>query len=222
MFIGHYAVGLLAKKETEKVSLATLFIAVLFLDLLWPIFLLLDIEKVVLHPELEGAKNVAFTFYPYSHSLLFTFIWAVVFGLIYWLLKKNIKNALILSLCVLSHWLLDMIVHFKDLPLAMNNNQLIGVGLWNYPVLSFFVELIFFACGVYIYLKTTTPKNKYGSILFWVLIILLLISQIASIFSPAPSSVSVLGWSAQSQWLFIILAFIIDRNRATNPPTSVL
>ena len=165
MFIGHYAIGLIAKKETEKVSLATLFIAVLFLDLLWPIFLLLDIEKVVLHPELEGAKNVAFTFYPYSHSLLFTFIWALVFGFIYWLLKKNIKNALILSLCVLSHWLLDMIVHFKDLPLALNNNQLVGLRLWNYAVLSLFVELIFFACGVYIYLKTTTPKNKYGSIL---------------------------------------------------------
>lgn len=220
MFIGHYAVGFLAKKETQKVSLSTLFIAVQFLDLLWPIFLLFGIERVELHPELEGAKNVAFTFYPYSHSLLFTFIWAICFGIIYWVLKKNVRDALIISLCVLSHWLLDLIVHFKDLPLYTNNLQLVGLGLWDFPAISLLVELIIFALGVYTYLKRTKPKNKYGNIIFWVLIILLLISQIASVFSPAPSSISVLGWSAQSQWLFIILAFIIDRNRESKPITS--
>src|SRR4051812_36177251 len=41
MFIGHYALGLAAKKFAPKTSLGTLFIAPTLADMLWPIFLLL-------------------------------------------------------------------------------------------------------------------------------------------------------------------------------------
>lgn len=41
MFIGHFGVGLGAKKAAPRVSLGTLFLAAQFLDLLWPTFLLL-------------------------------------------------------------------------------------------------------------------------------------------------------------------------------------
>jgi hypothetical protein len=41
MFLGHYAVGLAAKKAAPKVSLGTFFLASQFIDLLWPLFLLL-------------------------------------------------------------------------------------------------------------------------------------------------------------------------------------
>jgi len=41
MFLGHYAVAFAAKKVAPKISLGTLFLSAQFLDLLWPIFLLL-------------------------------------------------------------------------------------------------------------------------------------------------------------------------------------
>jgi len=56
MFIGHFAVGLGAKKVAPQVKLGTLFFAVQFLDLLWPIFLILGIEHARIAP-----GNTAFT-----------------------------------------------------------------------------------------------------------------------------------------------------------------
>jgi len=46
MFIGHFAVALAAKKAAPRTSLGTLFIAAQFIDLLWPLVLLVGIEHV--------------------------------------------------------------------------------------------------------------------------------------------------------------------------------
>jgi hypothetical protein len=41
MFIGHFAVGFAAKTVAPRLSLGTLFLAVQFVDLLWPLFILM-------------------------------------------------------------------------------------------------------------------------------------------------------------------------------------
>jgi len=46
MFIGHYALGLAAKRIAPRTSLGTLFLAPSLADLLWPVFLLLGWERV--------------------------------------------------------------------------------------------------------------------------------------------------------------------------------
>ena len=46
MFIGHYALGLAAKRAAPRTSLGTLFIAPTLADLLWPFLLLLGLEHV--------------------------------------------------------------------------------------------------------------------------------------------------------------------------------
>jgi hypothetical protein len=50
MFIGHYAIGLLAKNNKQLPSLAMMFIAVQLLDLIWPILVLLGIESLSIDP----------------------------------------------------------------------------------------------------------------------------------------------------------------------------
>jgi len=45
MFIGHFAVGFAAKKVAPRASLGALMAAPIFLDLLWPIFLLIGLEQ---------------------------------------------------------------------------------------------------------------------------------------------------------------------------------
>ena len=50
MFIGHFAVGMAAKSQAPKTSLATFFVAAQFLDLLWPLLLLLGAEHVDVVP----------------------------------------------------------------------------------------------------------------------------------------------------------------------------
>ncbi len=117
MFIGHFGVGLAAKKIDKQPSLGTLFMAAQFVDLLWPLFLILGIEKVKIVPGISMLTPLDFTYYPFTHSLLGVFFWALLFGLIYFLIKKNVRSAIILGILVISHWFLDLIVHIPDLPL---------------------------------------------------------------------------------------------------------
>lgn len=215
MFIGHFGLGLAAKKTTPRISLGTLFIAAQFLDLLWPTLLLLNIEHVVIHPELDNAHQLFFSDYPISHSLLFVLIWAVLFGGLYFLIKKDRKGALILGLLVLSHWLLDLIVHFHDLPLYPGNSPLLGFGLWGSKAGTVIVEAAIFIGGLIIYSNATAAKNRTGNIVFWILILLLITTHVWSLFAPAPPSVEALAWSAQFQWLFVLLAYWADANRSS-------
>jgi hypothetical protein len=59
MFIGHYAVGFAAKKFAPKTSLGLLIAAPIFLDLIWPVFLLLGWEHVRIEPpsKYDGPGN---------------------------------------------------------------------------------------------------------------------------------------------------------------------
>jgi hypothetical protein len=50
MFIGHFAIGLAAKKFAPLTSLAVLLAAPLLSDMLWPMFLLLGWERARIDP----------------------------------------------------------------------------------------------------------------------------------------------------------------------------
>ena len=131
MFIGHYAVALGAKKISPTVSLGTLFPASQFIDLLWPIFLLLGLEHVRIDPGNTVFTPLDFYDYPISHSLLAVLGWSLGFGLLYYAVQRSGRNALILGALVLSHWVLDFISHRPDLPLIPGMETRVGLGLWN-------------------------------------------------------------------------------------------
>ena len=212
MFIGHFAAGLAAKKAAPAVSLGILFLAVQFADLLWPTLLLAGVEQVQI---VAGAKPIPliFTHYPSSHSLLMAVVWGILIGGVYWLVRRDRRAALVVGLCVLSHWVLDLIVHVPDLPLYPGSPVLLGFGLWNQTVLELVIELLMFGLGIYLYLGATKAKNKIGSIGFWALMVFLLGIHVANIFGPPPPDVKAIAWAGQLQWLFVIWAFWVDRNR---------
>jgi hypothetical protein len=213
MFIGHYGVGFAGKKVDNKPSLGTLFFAAQFLDLIWPVFILTGIEKVKIEPGLMAANPLDFTYYPFSHSLLFAVVWGTIFGIIYFIIRKNIKGSILLGLLVLSHWILDLIVHRPDLPIFPWGNLKVGFGLWNSVPFSVAVELFIFAVGAYFYSSVTKPKNKKGTYTFWGLIIFLVLIYAANVFGSPPPSVEAIGFAGLSQWLIIAWAYWIDRNR---------
>lgn len=213
MFLGHYALGLAAKKIDNRPSLGTMLMAAQFIDLLWPIFLVLGIEKVEIEPGNTEFTPLNFIHYPWSHSLTATFCWAVLFGGIYFIIAKNKKGSLLLGLLVISHWLLDYFTHRPDLPLTFSEEQKVGLGLWNYKMLTLIMESIMFVVGVIIYSRSTIATATKGKILFWSFIILISAIYIMSVFGPAPTSVPAIKYSAMGQWLFIAWAYWIDKNR---------
>ena len=80
MFIGHYGVALGAKKINNAPSLGTMFLAAQFIDLLWPVFLLIGIEKVKVEPGNTAFTPLNFVSYPFSHSLFFVLIFCLLQG----------------------------------------------------------------------------------------------------------------------------------------------
>lgn len=212
MFIGHFGLGMGLKKATPDVSLGTLFIAVQLLDLIWPTLLLLHVETVIIHPELGGNRVLEFNSYPYTHSLLGAVCWSLLFGGLYFLVKKNRRNAIILGAAVFSHWALDFIVHFHDLPLLPGNSIRVGLGLWGAVWVENIIEAALFIGGIMLYLRTVQFKNVLGKILFAVLIVLFILVQLSGFYGPAPANVEALAWSAQFQWLFVGLAYWVNRN----------
>jgi hypothetical protein len=213
MFIGHFGIGLGAKKAAPKISLGTLFLAAQFLDLLWPVFLLLGWERVQIQPGITKMTPLNFSYYPFSHSLLMACIWGILIGFIYFFFRKNSRSAFILGLCVVSHWVLDLLVHRPDLPLYPGGTKLVGLGLWNCPVIEVILEGSIFVLGLILYLRTTKPSNKKGIYGFWALIAFLVLIYVSNLLGPAPTNIKAIAWAGVSQWLLVIWAYWVDRNR---------
>lgn len=214
MFIGHFGIGLAAKKAAPAISLGTLFLSCQLLDLLWPSFLLLGWEHVAIEPGNTKMTPLHFTHYPVSHSLLMACVWGIMTGLIYYLFKRHKRGAVVLGLCVVSHWALDLLVHAPDLPLFPWDSPKVGMGLWNHIVIELILEGLIFISGVLLYLKTTRVKNNIGRYSFWSLIVFLVLIQIINMMSPPPPNVTAIAWAGQLQWLIVIWGYWADRNRA--------
>lgn len=213
MFLGHFAVGLAAKKWAPRTSVGTLFLASQFLDLLWPTFLLTGLEDVRIEPGITAASPLNFSYYPYSHSLLAALIWAVLFACGYFLFDRNIRRAAITGTCVLSHWLLDLLVHRPDLPLVPQSGIKVGFGLWNSFSLELLLEVILLLVGLVLYLSATIARNRTGVFWFWTLIFTLVLIQLLNAFGPPPVSVMSIAWGAQLQWILVAWAYWADKKR---------
>ena len=214
MFIGHFALGFAAKKATPKTPLQTLFAASVLADILWPIFLALGVEQVVIDPGNTALTPLDFVSYPYSHSLLMLIVWATVFGGVYFARKKDSRGAMILAALVVSHWLLDWITHRPDMPLYPGGPKF-GLGMWNWPALTIAVEVAMFAVGVWIYSRATRSRDAQGRWGFWFLALLLLAVYVADAASGAPPPSVRLIWIAAlaGTAVTLLLAWWVDRHR---------
>lgn len=214
MFIGHFGVGLAGKSAAKRVSLGTLFMAAQWVDLVWPILLLLGIERVQIDPGNTAFTPANFVYYPFTHSLVGVLVWATLFAAVYFFVKRSLKSSLFLGLLVLSHWLLDLIVHRPDLPLTFSNEHMVGFGLWNNIPLTITIEGLIFVAGVIIYMTVTRANDKVGKYGTLGLLAFLIVVYILNIISPPPESTTAIAIVGNAQWLIIFWAYWIDRHRS--------
>ena len=220
MFIGHFGVALAAKRVAPRTSLGTLVMAAQFVDLLWPVFLLLGVERVVIAPGTTVVTPLDFVSYPLSHSLLADMGWAFLFAGIYKLAKHDSRGAVCLWFVLISHWLLDALSHQPDLPLYPGSSTYVGLGLWNSRFWTLVVEVAIFAWGAKLYARATRPRDAVGSLAFRSFIGLLFLFYLVSLFGPPPPSEKALAWGSLGVWIFVIWAYWLDRHRQSSfaPP----
>lgn len=187
--------------------------APLLLDLLWPIFVLTGAEHVsiVAHP--NPFLRLQFDSYPISHGLVAVIGWATLFASIYFGVARSLAGAITIWMGVISHWLLDYVVHRPDLPLYAGGSRLLGLGLWNKRWLTIAVELALLAAGVAIYLIQTRAKDKIGRMVFWALVVVIVALYAVVAFGPPPPSVKKVAIGALFSLLFVPIAWWFDRHR---------
>ena len=218
MFVGHFGVAFGLKKDALGVSLGTLFLAAQFVDLLWPLFLLLGWKRVAIAPGITRVTPLDFEHYPITHSLAAAVCWMVLFGSVYWMIRKSVRGAVVCGLAVLSHWILDFVSHRPDLPLYPGGGPKVGLGLWNSLPGTIVIELGLFAVGAWLYVRCTRPRDRVGSLGLWALVGFLLLIYAGNVFGPPPTDVTAIAWVGQAQWLLVVWAYWVDRHRSANVP----
>src|SRR5215471_8140605 len=168
-----------------------LMAAPLLLDLLWPIFLLLGIEHARIEPDNPPFLRIDLYDYPWSHSLLMTVVWSVLFGGGYWLATKYRPGGIVIGLGVLK----------------------VGLGLWSSTRGTIAMESALFLAGLGIYVNATRARDRTGIIAFWTFVALILFFYVSSIFGPPPPDWKAVAWVGTASWLLILWVHWFDRHR---------
>ena len=216
MFVGHYGVAFAVKTERNKIPLWVLFVAVQLLDFLWAPFVLLGIEKVRFVPGITATNAFDLYYMPYTHSLIGALFWSAIAFAIYKIGWRNIASnraALLVGCALLSHWLLDLIVHRPDLPIYDDTFK-VGFGLWNYRGAEFGLEIGILVVGAVLYLKRNGAiARKIGIIIFVAALVLIHTSN--TFLRRPPSSDRAFAITALVFYtVFAVIAFLLEKQGA--------
>jgi hypothetical protein len=144
MFIGHFAVAYLLIALFPGIPPLVPLLGVSFPDLLWPVLVLAGKEKVKIDPRTPRQDGIVFLSYPWSHSLFLGTLISVIPGAIIGYFF-GLTAGIVFVVASASHWLLDAVVHNKDLPvLGFGRDTTAGAGLWRSGPAAFVVELAFY------------------------------------------------------------------------------
>ncbi len=182
MFIGHFAPAFAAAAVSSRApKLSLLFIGAQLVDWAFFTFAIFGIERMRITPGITQMNPMDLYYMPYTHSLLGSAVWAVIFGLIMLVIYRQFVAAILGALVVMSHWLLDLLVHRPDLTLA-GGSDFLGFGLWNHPLVAIPLELLI-TLGAFTWFIRRT-KGPIGPPV--ILMAVLLIFQAIDWFAPPP------------------------------------
>ena len=214
MGIGHTAVGLGLTCVDRRVNAGWLIFAALLPDFLLGWFVLAGWESYTTPDDYSTVHYLLFTF-PWSHGLAANIAWATLAGLAAWGLARRWTAALAVALAVLSHFLLDGIVHVKGLPLAGSDGPAFGLGLWRHLPLELSVEAAMAALALWAYRITirTGGSNRWLGMAIYItaLALFLIVGQAGATEVPSRGGL-IASWLAVPPAIGAI-AFWLDRRR---------
>ncbi|MDZ7588984.1 MAG: hypothetical protein U5J78_07600 [Parasphingorhabdus sp.] len=188
MFIGHYSAALVAATHRRAPGLGLLFVAAQFVDFAFFGLSLASIERFRIVPGITAVSPLDLYHMPYTHSLLGSAIFAIIFAALVWFATRNRVAAILGGAVVLSHWFLDLLVHRPDLTLAGAPPKF-GLGLWDSPAIEIPLELALTFGALAFYIMRTRPAAPRGGFSVTLLALLLLALGLINWFGPPPTEV---------------------------------
>ncbi|MBB6671778.1 permease [Cohnella nanjingensis] len=161
MFAGHFGLAAAVKARSPKVPLWALMLSTQLLDVIFAPLYVSGIETI---EPVEGAAGYGggVIHADYTHALLSALLIAAVAG---WFAGRRWgkRGGITIGAVVMSHWVLDLLVHRADLPILPGNwgdLPLLGFGLWQYPVVSAILEGLLIAVGLVLYVRSLYKEKR--------------------------------------------------------------
>jgi len=220
MLVGHHAVGFAAKRVAPSVSLGTLQLAAVFLDLIVFVDQLAGIEHARVTPGITAFSALDGYDVAISHSLLTAVLWSAAFAMVYFWRLRDVGASVVLFGVVFSHWVLDWVSHRPEIPLAPGVHRYVGLGLWNSITATLVVEGGLWVLGIVIYLRMTTTKSAFGRYGLLAFISVLTLAWVATPFMSMPPgdfSVAALLALLGIYAILLSLAYWLEHHRTIRP-----
>jgi len=142
--INHAATALIIKKFFKDVPIIWILISTQFMELLWVLFNYMGIERTTTEKDMKYVGDIHLSYMPFSHSLL---TMAGMSILAWFVISKGFGEpeiGLAVGIGILSHLVLDLITHSRDMAIApfIKGGRKLGLGLYaNFPVPAFILEI---------------------------------------------------------------------------------
>jgi hypothetical protein len=192
MLIGHYGPSFAARRADPSLRLWVFVLSAHLIDIAWTTFIIVGIEDMRIVPGYTRTNPLDLYYQPYSHGLPAAVGWAVAAAVVCRLVTGRLRSAALVGATVLSHWLLDLLVHRADLPL-WDDQAKVGLGLWNYPLLTLVIEGTLAFGGIALVLARSASRRsrlRRGLPIVGVIVFGL---QVGLLFSPPPPSPAALA-----------------------------
>ncbi|WP_342429559.1 permease [Neobacillus sp. FSL H8-0543] len=149
------------KSKTPELPLWSLIVSSQLLDIVFIPFNLAGVESIMSIGEGGYGDVIIYAFY--THSFLGALLLALLAaGLAGGFWGK--KSGVIIGFVVLSHWILDLIVHRPDMPILLGNAgnfPLLGFGLWESVFASILFELLIIIAGAIFYFRYALKSSGH-------------------------------------------------------------
>lgn len=191
--INHAATALIFKKKFPTVKIAWMLLSVQLVEILWVVLNFIGIEQTTTDQNVSYVGDIHLHSLQYSHSILSSILLA---GLSYVVIRYLFKDkvlALPFSLGVMSHIVLDLLTHAKDLPLTFfSGSPKFGLQLYSlHPYIAFALELLF---GVFCWYYFKGSK---------LLLVIILLFNIANFTTFSPNIIGLEKYFARNPILLI-------------------
>jgi hypothetical protein len=214
MFVGHWGPAFALKRWAPETPLWSLVLGVQLVDVGWSLFIATGVERVRIVPGFTESNALDLYYMPFTHSLVATFVWSAIAGVLIGVLAKQRRAGIAVALAVASHWLLDLLVHRPDLPIAGDNTTKLGLALWDYRWPAFSLEMASFFLGLALYAGGTVARDRIGRFGLIAFAVALVGIQLFNILGPPPPTPNQMAGAAFASYAGVTLvAWWIDRHR---------
>jgi hypothetical protein len=215
MGIGHAAVGLGLKTLDRRLNAGILLFAAFFADFALGWFVWAGWETYRYPLDFEFRHYMIFTF-PWSHGLLPGLVFAASLGLLVWACGGATRAILATGIAVVSHFLLDGLVHVQGPPVLGPDSWKLSLGLWNHLPLELTLEAIMMLAGLGLYWQAARDLSRGRRLAMTIYILVL---GAFTLIGQATATQTLSRNALIASWIifpvvFALIAWAIDRQPA--------